>query len=180
MSIINFTVQHDQFAAAPDNYVETDSGIEFDVIPLIGYVYFTPQSTDLYAAGYTPRPAGFKMLRYTAYIGLDGRLRSFKDGPLGVRLPANDPVFELSSLQYRVDWDLHTPAGERVPFDAGYFDAPSSDSTVWLAQALSGSDVPPPDFAVLDGGFFDSEFIDVLDGGFSTDNGIDMINGGTP
>lgn len=178
MTVINFTVQHDQFAASPDNYVETDEGTDLDVIPLIGWVFFSPETTDVLAPDFSPRPAGVKIMKYAGYINTDGRLRAFKDGPLGVRLPANDPVFGLTALRYRVDFDLRTPAGQRVPFDSGYFDAPAVDSTVWLAQAMSGSVDPAPDFSVLDGGFSDSYFSTILDSGGTNTVGVDIIDGG--
>lgn len=178
MSVINFTVQHDQFAASPDNYVETDAGNDLDVIPLVGWVFFSPETTDVLIPDYLPRPAGLKIMRYAGYINLDGRLRANKDGPLGVRLPANDPVFDLQRLRYRVDFDLRTPAGQRVPFATGYFDAPDTDSTVWLAKALSGSTDPNPDFSILDGGFHDSVFSELVDSGQPSDIGIDIYDGG--
>ena len=139
MSIINFTVNFDLFASQTDS---SDSGIDADIVPLIGTVKFTPLTTDnrpVLAPTYTPRPAGFKLLPFTGYVDVDGRLKSERSGAIGVRLWANDPVLKLTSLNYKVEFDLRTPLGERVKVDPGYFTAPSTDVVVQLAQVLQAT-----------------------------------------
>lgn len=137
MTIINFTVNFDALASQPDS---GDDGIDADIIPLIGDVTFTPQFSDdnfVLAADYSPRPAGFKPRAFTGYLDSDGQLKASRGGAVGVRLWANDPVFNLASLAYRVDWHLTTPIGEAVRIAPSYFLAPSSDTPINLADVLS-------------------------------------------
>lgn len=139
MSIINFTVNFDLFASQTDS---SDSGVDADIVPLIGTVTFTPLTTDnrpILAPTYTPRPAGFKVLPFTGYLDVDGRLKSERSGATGVRLWANDPVLKLNTLNYKVEFDLRTPLGERVKVDPGYFTAPSTDVSVQLADVLQST-----------------------------------------
>lgn len=179
MSLLNFTLEHDQFAAAQDS---SDEGADADLIPLVGEIYFTPEFPDdsaLLAPQYLPRPSGFKILKFTGYIGMDGRMRSSRSGAIGVRLPANDPVLALTKLRYRVDWKLTTPIGEPVPIKSAHFDAPSVDTTIYLADALNG--VPPrPPSNLIDGGFFNSPASDLVDSGAPNSASIDLFDGGTP
>lgn len=139
MSILNFTVEYDLLAAAPDS---TDSGVDADLLALIGEVDFTPQFNDnraIQAPTYLPRPTGFKILKFTGYLDSDGRLKSSRAGSVGVRLPANDPAYDLDRMVYRVDFRLTTPAGQPVHIDSGYINAPSTDITVNLANELASS-----------------------------------------
>lgn len=176
MSIINFTVQHDHRAASPDF---TDEDSDLDLLPLVGWVTFSPDPTQFLIGDYAPRPTGVNLLKFIGYIGLDGRLRATQGGPLGVRLPANDPAFNQNILRYRVDFHLRTPAGQPVPVTSGYFDAPSTDSTIWLAQALTGDTTPvDPNQAVVDGGFPSSTFADLVDAGAPSSSSVDLIDGG--
>jgi hypothetical protein len=136
VSIINFTVEYDQFASQSDG---TDSGVDSDLIALIGSVTFTPLFADekpVLAPGYDPRPAGFKLLPIIGYIDSDARLKSRPGGDVGVRLPANDPVFELESLTYKVEFNLRTPLGKPVTVEGGYLVAPDEDVTLNLADVL--------------------------------------------
>ncbi len=139
MSITNFTVNYDLFASQTDS---SDSGIDADIVPLIGTVTFTPLTTDnrpVLAPTYSPRPAGFKLQAFTGYIDVDGRLKSERSGAIGVRLWANDPVLKLDSLNYKVEFDLRTPLGDKVNVDHGYFTAPSTDVVIQLANVLQAT-----------------------------------------
>ena len=139
MSIINFTVNYDLFASQTDS---SDSGVDADIVALIGTVTFTPLTTDnrpVLAPTYSPRPAGFKLLPFTGYLDIDGRLKSERSGSTGVRLWANDPVLKLNSLNYKVEFDLRTPLGQRVKIDPGYFTAPSTDVSIQLAEVLQST-----------------------------------------
>jgi hypothetical protein len=136
VSIINFTVQYDQFASQSDG---TDGGVDSDLIALIGSVTFTPVFADekpVLAPTYDPRPAGFKLLPIIGYVDSDARLKSRPGGDVGVRLPANDPVFELESLTYKVEFNLRTPLGKPVTVEGGYLVAPDEDVTLNLADVL--------------------------------------------
>lgn len=153
MALINFTVTYDQLATQTD---DSDTGADADIIALIGTVTFTPEMSDdgpLLAPGYSPRAAGFKLLPITGYVDSDGQLKSARAGTVGVRLPANDPVLQLTRLVYRVSFDLRTPLGEPVPIRGGYFEAPSTDTTVNLTNVL----VPTgePSIGVINGGIDD-------------------------
>lgn len=139
MSITNFTVNFDLFASQTDS---SDSGIDADIVPLIGTVTFTPLTTDnrpVLAPTYSPRPAGFKLLPFTGYLDIDGRLKSERSGANGVRLWANDPVLKLNSLNYKVEFDLRTPVGQKVKVDPGYFTAPNTDVSIQLAEVLQAT-----------------------------------------
>jgi len=139
VSIINFTVNYDLFASQTDSL---DSGVDADIVPLVGKVKFTAVTADdkpALAPNYSPRPAGFKFLPFTGYLDIDGRLKSERSGAIGVRLWANDPVLKLTNLIYRVDFDLRTPIGERVKVDHGYFTAPTLDTVVQLADVLQST-----------------------------------------
>ena len=145
MAIINFTVNYDLLASDTDS---SDVGVDADVIPLIGTVLFEPVTTDdraVLAPSYTPRPAGFMLRSFTGFIDVDGRLKSARSGAVGVRLWANDPVFDLDALTYRVTFNLTTAVGEPVRVDGGYFSAPNNDSVINLADVLlSNSSIGGP------------------------------------
>lgn len=180
MSLINFTIQHDQLAAVDDT---SDEGADVDLIPLIGEVTFTPifdNYRPLLAPEYSPRPTAFTIMPFVGYIGMDGRLRSTRNGSLGVRLIANDPVLQLSSLKYRVSFRLTTPIGEPVRLDGGVFEAPAEDVTISLTEALGagGGPAPNPILALIDGGFYSSEFSDVVDAGTPSSTSLDIYDGG--
>lgn len=137
MSVRNFTVQFDSLASQSDF---EDSGVDADIIPLVGEVRFVPliePGTLVLSPSYSPRPTGFIIRPFIGYLDSDGRLKNTKGGTAGLRLWANDPIFGLSSLRYRVDFMLRTPAGEPVEVKSGYFQAPSVDSTVNLAAVLT-------------------------------------------
>ena len=139
MAIINFTVNYDLLASQSDS---SDVGVDADVIPLIGSVLFEPVTADhlpVLAPSYTPRPAGIKLRSFTGFIDVDGRLKSARSGDVGVRLWANDPVLNLQSLIYKVSFNLTSPVGEPVRVDGGYFQAPSTDLAVNLAQVLQAT-----------------------------------------
>lgn len=136
MAVINFTVEFDAFASADDS---SDAGLDADEKALTGMVAFTPVFTDerlALAPSASPRPAGFKFRTFTGYIDTDGRLKTGPSGTVGVRLWANDPMFGLERLVYRVDWNVRGPLGEPVRIDSGHFPAPSTDTTVNLATVL--------------------------------------------
>ena len=136
MAIINFTVTYDQLT----NESYPTAGDDVDAEALVGSVTFTPQFADakpIIAPDYSPRPAGLRPRKFTGYIDSDGQLRAERGADeAGVRLWANDPVLELDSLIYKVEFDLTTPMGEKVRVDGGYFEAPSTDTTVSLTNVL--------------------------------------------
>lgn len=136
MSVINFTAKLDLFASQNDS---SDGGVDVDIVPMVGSVVFTPlfdTEGAVMAADYLPNAAGFKLLPISGWVDSDGSLKDNPGGNVGVRLLANDPVFELDSLTYRVDFNLHTPAGRPVSVDSGYFFAPVEDVVVNLAEVL--------------------------------------------
>lgn len=142
MAITNFTVQYDLLASATDS---SDVGVDADIVPLIGSVLFEPVIADdraVLAPSYTPRPAGFKLRSFTGFIDVDGRLKSARSGAVGVRLWANDPQLDLEELTYKVSFNLTTPVGEPVRVDGGYFEAPSTDVAVNLADVLQSVGSP--------------------------------------
>lgn len=139
MAIINFTVQYDLLASATDG---SDVGVDADIIPLIGSVTFEPivdSQRAVLAPSYSPRPAGFKLRIFTGFIDVDGQLKAARSGTVGVRLWANDPVFGLAVLTYRVTFNLTTPLGEPVRVDGGFFYAPSQDSVINLVNVLQST-----------------------------------------
>lgn len=141
MSVINFTVEYDVLAATQDS---DDPGADADLLALIGEVDFTAQFSDLkaiQAPTYSPRPTGFKLLKFTGYLD-GGRLKSQRGGTVGVRLPANDPVFGLDRLVYKVDFRLTTPGGQPVRVESGYLEAPSTDITLNLSTELANTGSP--------------------------------------
>ncbi len=145
MSIINFTVQFDLYATQTDL---GDAGTDADLVPLSGSVVFTAVTSDgrpVMASDLSPRAAGIKFQAISGYLDTDARLKSSPGGTVGVRLPANDPVLELERLVYRVDFNVRTATGEHVPVQGGYMEAPASDITVNLADALesTGSSTAP-------------------------------------
>lgn len=136
MAVTNFTVNFDVFGSADDG---ADVGVDADEKALTGMVAFTPVFTDerlALAPSASPRPAGFKFRTFTGYIDTDGRLKTGPSGTVGVRLWANDPMFGLERLVYRVDWNVRGPLGEPVRIDSGYFPAPTSDTIINLANEL--------------------------------------------
>lgn len=158
MSLINFTVTYDQLIAQADG---ADDNTDLDIVGLVGDVHFDPMLSSerpILAPAYTPRPAGFKLTRVTGYLDSDGRLRASRGGALGVRLWANDPVFNLDNLAYRVIFDLTTPMGQAVRLDGGFFSAPRDDRTLNLASELqsAGSFGGP---RIAGGSFVDSTVI---------------------
>jgi hypothetical protein len=139
VSVINFTVRYDLLASQTDlGDVDADS----DLVPLVGTVVFTPllaNNRPVLAATHTPRPAGLKLQPISGYLDTDGQLRSAPGGLVGVRLPAADPIMDLDTLYYRVDFTVRTTAGEPVRVDPGYFQAPITDSTVQLAEVMEST-----------------------------------------
>lgn len=138
MAIINFTVEFNLFAIEADG---SDAGVDADQIALVGEVTFTPLFRDqrpIMATGYSP-PAGFILRPITGWIDSDGALYSSRGGDEGVRLPCNDPVLGLAKLGYNVTFNVSTPLGESVRVQGGYFEAPSEDTTIQLADVLQTS-----------------------------------------
>ena len=140
MSLVQFTVEYDFLAVTSDS---SDSNADADLVALIGQVDFTPQFTTeapILARNYSPRPTGFRILTVSGFIDTDGRLKNARAGTVGVRLIANDPVLELPDpLVYRVDWHLTTPLGQPVSVPTNYFEAPSTDITVQLAEVMESA-----------------------------------------
>lgn len=131
---LNFTVHYDDRA----NDIDDVSG-DIDSTALIGPVYFIPGFTPgarVPAPEYDPRSTGFAFRAFAGYIDTDGRLKNERGGTPGVRLWANDPVFELERLQYQVRADLTDSRGRRIPFTPFYFNAPDEDKVVDLARHM--------------------------------------------
>lgn len=140
MSLINFTVKYDLFAAQNDL---ADADANNDLNPMIGSVIFTPLFTDeraVLAPNYDPHPSGFKFLPISGYLDSDGQLKNAPSGTVGLRLPAKDPVLGLGQLVYQVDFNVRTSSGEKIVVDGGYIYAPDSDQTVHLAESLQTGD----------------------------------------
>jgi hypothetical protein len=136
---INFTVNYDLLASQTDS---ADAGIDSDLVALIGTVVFTPLFADnraVLAPTRSPRPAGLKLQPISGYLDSDGRLKASPGGVVGVRLPAKDPIMDLDTLFYRVDFNVRTPSGEPVRLDAGFFQAPTFDLTVDLAVVMQSA-----------------------------------------
>lgn len=140
MSVLNFTVEYDLFASHDDS---DDGGVDADVVPLVGAVTFSPVlSGGAVLAPTYATPSGFKLLPFTGYLDSDGRLKSGPGGTTGVRLWANDPVFDLDVLAYQVEFNVRTVYGQPVVVEGGVFNAPETDSVVSLAEVLvSGSSI---------------------------------------
>lgn len=140
MSVINFTAQFDVLASQSD---WVDVGVDADVVPLVGEVQFTPLLADdalALAPNHFPRPAGLKFRPSFGYVDTDGRLKTISGGAVGVRLWANDPMFGFDDpLVYQVRFNLRTPAGDRVKIDDRFFEAPSSDVDVQLADVMQST-----------------------------------------
>lgn len=134
MAIINFTVNADALASDADDH-DGDTA----AVPLTGTATFTPLFADnrpALAPGYSPRPALFHIRQFDGIFDSTGRLRSEHGGDIGVRLWANDPVFNLGELWYRVDIEVTTLIGEPVALRGGAFRAPSTDVVINLADVL--------------------------------------------
>lgn len=139
MALPQFTVQYDLLGLTTDS---DDAGVDSDEIGLIGPVVFTAQFGDnraVQAANYSPRPTGFKWLPISGWLDSDGRLKDKAGGTVGLRLPANDPSLGLDKLVYKVVFKVKTPSGESVNVAPGYFEAPSADETVQLAEVLQST-----------------------------------------
>lgn len=90
-----------------------------------------------------PRPLLVPITRrVTGYIRSDGQMWDTEavsaapydledPGQLGVQLLSNDPALEVERLQYRVTI-VADDAGQTLPLDSFYFDAPSDDRTVYV------------------------------------------------
>ena len=157
MSIINFTIHYALFTGQADG---DDANVDVDIIPLVGDVTFTPVLVDdraIMAQTYDPA-AGFRIPTISGYIDSDGILRAARSGPEGVRLWANDPIFGLPTLSYRVDFNLTTPLGSPVRVRGGYFPAPNDDREIQLADVLqSGVSIGGPH--IVGGEFVDDTVI---------------------
>ena len=157
MTVINFTVNYDLLASQTDL---ADAGVDSDLVALIGSVVFTPVFADnraVLAPTRNPRPAGLKLQPISGYLDTDGRLKSAPGGVVGVRLPAKDPVMDLDSLFFRVDFNVRTPAGEPVKVDPGFFEAPMVDTTVQLAEVLESTLAAAAAAPRLSGGTFNED-----------------------
>ena len=157
MSVINFTVNYDLLASQTDS---ADAGVDSDLVALIGTVVFTPLFADnraVLAADHSPRPAGLKLQPISGYLDSDGRLKASPGGVVGVRLPARDPIMDLDSLFFRVDFNVRTTAGEPVKVDAGFFEAPASATTVQLAEVLESTLAAAAAAPRLSGGTFNED-----------------------
>lgn len=137
----NFTLLYDDLSNDLDDTIG-----DVGSVACVGWMTFTPVFRDgvrVPSPGNSPRPAGFHMRRFRGYVDTDGRLKSSPSGSVGVRLWANDPDFGLDRLQYRVTADLSDPLGRKIVFATVFFDAPSSDVSVNLADYLPA---PSQDF----------------------------------
>lgn len=137
---INFTIHYDHFASD----INDDSG-DIGVVPLVGHVRFVPKmrvGTAAIATGALPRPAGFTVREFSGYLDVDGRLKNKRGGTPGVRLWANDPIFELARLPYTVIFDLRDPIGNQVKVDPiSIPSAPSTDVTLNLTDFTAGPNI---------------------------------------
>jgi hypothetical protein len=101
--------------------------------PLLAEPTFKPGVRIPYGLDTAYRPRAVPM-----WLDADGELKPSKGGSVGVRLDANDPLFGLHRLQYRVTAPegLTDANGEVVDWATVYFDAPSEDRIVYLSKEL--------------------------------------------
>ena len=135
MSIINFTVSGGLYGS--DVY---------DVIgdvrrtPLTGKVKFAPEFPLKRPAALAPShnpPAALVPREFDYVIDVDGLLKPSRGSSAdGVRLWANDPVFRLYSLVYRISFDVTDLAGNPVEVQGGTFYAPTTDKVMYLTSLL--------------------------------------------
>jgi hypothetical protein len=129
VTIEQFTVEYNLFANAA-NGAET---------PLTGSVIFTPVTSDDKPIQVPGASSGLKLRQFVGYIDSDGELKDAPAGDSGIRLWANDVSLGLESLVYRVEFHVRTILGEQVQVDGGFLTAPSTDTTVNLANVLEST-----------------------------------------
>jgi hypothetical protein len=127
---INCTLTYRHLA----NDTEDTSG-DIGTIPAIGPVYAEAQFADG-AAALGSDATGYTIRRFEGYLDTDGILKNKPGGTAGMRVWANDPLFNLTRLPYTVTFDLYDALGRRIALNGATFDAPSTDTTVPLANVL--------------------------------------------
>ena len=127
---INCTLTYKHLA----NDTEDVSG-DIGAIPAIGPVYAEAQFADD-AAALGSDATGYTIRRFTGYLDTDGILKNERGGTVGMRVWANDPLFNLERLPYKVTFDLYDALGRRIELNGTTFDAPSTDTTVPLTNVL--------------------------------------------
>lgn len=131
---INFTIHW----TAKTNDVDDHSG-DIASAPGIGPVWLIPQFRDeshIPTAVFDPRPTSYYMRAFPGFLDTDGVLKNEAGGDEGMRAWANDPIFELDRLQYRVEASLVDPFGRPLGMRPFYFDAPTEDSIVYLSLEM--------------------------------------------
>lgn len=135
---VTFTLHYDELS-----HDLADDSDDIGTIPATGPMRFTP----VFAAGarvpaseYSPRPTAFVIRHFTGFLDTDGRLKNQQGGTDGVRLWGNDPLFNVDRLQYRVDARLADTDGNPLPWQPVFFDAPETDTVVYLAQQMPAPD----------------------------------------
>lgn len=136
MALIQFTVTYDHLAT---EIADDDSDNSVDLPAVTGDVYFIPQITRGGAAHgntYSPRPTGFSLRTRKGYLDTDGRLKNKRGGTVGVHIVANDPVLNLASLPYKVEFDCYDPLGRKVEITGTTFEAPATAVSIQLLDVL--------------------------------------------
>ncbi len=202
---INWTLNHDELT----NDQNDDSG-DIGTTVGTGWMYLTPvfrEGERALAPDYSPRPAAFTIRQFKGFVDTDGRLKNKPGGTAGMKAWANDPVFNLERLTYRVTADLYAPIGRPLPWEPFLLEAPSTAVTMdltefmpvpgALAQGLAQGprahtpwfvpvpDTDPqeyqaydPDGPVGDPFVFEAYVVDLIDGGTAASAGAGSIDGG--
>lgn len=135
MSLLNFSV-----VAALETTGILNAGEDTDLLPIVGDVIFTPQFQGTFNNLNMPvRPTAFKLRQRRAMLDSSGFLKEVGAAEYGVRLPANDPVYGIAALVYRVDFQV-TAGGLPVSVDSVYFPAPDTDTTLPLVAFLKDAE----------------------------------------
>jgi lysophospholipase L1-like esterase len=126
---IEFSVDHDHTYASEIGFEQLIGWITFSVGTAPGDFRYRDPSAGLAQSIKLPPRRG--------WLAADGHL--YRDQTLAqpCRLVANDPLFNLRHVTYRVDFALTTLAGDPVPVPPTYFPAPSSDTLLQLTKVMT-------------------------------------------
>lgn len=131
---LNFTVRYRDRVNDVD-----DAAGDVAETPGVGWIYFdlnTEPGARIPVRDFAPEPRGLGVRTFTGYLDTDGLLKHEPGGEEGLRLWANDPAFDVARLQYRVRAELTDLLGRPLRLAPFYFDAPTTDTTVYLALEM--------------------------------------------
>jgi hypothetical protein len=104
---VNFTLKGRGWT----NDVDDASG-DIGRTSVTGWFMFTPQlNRPVNSPDDTPDPSNYWLRDFKGFMDSDGQLKNAPGGTVGVRLWANDPLFNLARLPYRIDAELTDPIG---------------------------------------------------------------------